>query len=54
MTIQEWLTNLDNTTHLMECYTYYLDNPDAYDDLGPDLTIQEFAMYLFNQEKKRG
>ena len=52
MTIQKWLKN--NTTHLIECYQYYKNNLEAYDDLGEDLTIQEFAIYLYEQEKKRG
>lgn len=53
-TFVTWLANLDNVAHLMECYQYYKNNLDAYDDLGEDLTIQEFAIYLYEQEKKRG
>ena len=49
MPIQEWLKN--NTVHLIECYQYYKNNLDAYDDLRPDLTIQKFAIYLYQQEK---
>ena len=51
MTIQKWLKN--NTTHLIEFYQYYKNNLDAYDDLGPDLTIQEFAIYLYWLDKVR-
>ena len=50
-TFVTWLANLDNVAHLMEGYQYYKNNLEAYDDLGEDLTIQEFAIYLYEQEK---